>query len=218
MILEYSDSLEAFSAVGTGGADSPKTTGSNRGQHSLPYWCVQSNHQSLAEQIYHQATDSGPWNGEERYSTQCPFTGVWNNQDVSPMCQGKTAACLGKKARSGDLPCLPWLGGSLGGDFRDKRVQVPLAFFDHLFSIPSPANMVPSGETEVAVCYSTRSPSFHIWEGLIPASSFPVSSLWEIRDGMKGGAPRVLLFLWKLLQLLLPFSISYILEMASSPP
>lgn len=35
---------------------------------------------------------------------------------------------------------------------------------------------------------------------------------------MKGGASRVLLFLWKLLQLLLPFSISNILEMASFPP
>ena len=60
---------------------------------------------------------------------------------------------------------------------------------------------------------------FHIWEGLIfPTSSFPMSSLWEIRDRMRGGASRLLLLLWKLLQLLLPFSISYMYEMASFPP
>ena len=35
---------------------------------------------------------------------------------------------------------------------------------------------------------------FHIW-GSHPQNSFPTSSLWEIRDGLRGGASRMLLFL-----------------------
>lgn len=62
--------------VGAGGADSPEATGSNRGQCSFRNAVSRALIRASLSRSAAQATDSGPWNGEERHCTECPYAGV----------------------------------------------------------------------------------------------------------------------------------------------
>lgn len=71
MILGCSDSLETFSMVGAGGADSPEITGAI-GDSVLSVMLYPRLSEASLSGSAAQATDSGPWNGEERHCTEVP--------------------------------------------------------------------------------------------------------------------------------------------------
>lgn len=68
---------------------------------------------------------------------------------------------------------------------------------------------------EVSVSCFTRFLFFHIW-GSYPGNAFPMSSLWDIRDRMRGRPQECFFYCESYFQSLLPFSISCIHEMVLS--